>query len=295
MGSFALIGLMVACVVAGVRAAKHKDFVYAEGTELKINDRSFYYAGSNTYYLFYAQPQDIDSLFAAANSIDAKVIRTWLWADGLTDGVSYAGETVYYQNYNTTTKKMEYNDNSLTGLGRMDYIIESAKKHGVKLILTLTNNWSAFGGMDWYVQTFNGTYHDQFYTEPVIKQWYKDWVSHALHRVNAISGVRYIDEPTIMLWEIGNEPRCVGSGEFPASPSCNTKTITKWIKEMSAHVKSIDHKHLVAIGDEGFFANGPVFPGAYSNIYDGSAGMDFDANLQIDTIDVVSFTIRMTS
>jgi mannan endo-1,4-beta-mannosidase len=32
-----------------------------------------------------------------------------------------------------------------------------------------------------------------------------------------------------------------------------TITITNWVKEFSAFVKSIDYNHLVAIGDEGFY------------------------------------------
>jgi len=32
-----------------------------------------------------------------------------------------------------------------TGLGRMDYVIQQAQVAGIKLILTLNNNWSDYG------------------------------------------------------------------------------------------------------------------------------------------------------
>jgi mannan endo-1,4-beta-mannosidase len=51
-----------------------------------------------------------------------------------------------------------------------------------------------------------------------------------------------------------NEPRCSGSSGT-TSGTCTTTTITNWASSISAYIKSIDSNHLVAIGDEGFFAN----------------------------------------
>jgi mannan endo-1,4-beta-mannosidase len=77
-----------------------------------------------------------------------------------------------------------------------------------------------------------------------------------------------------------NEPRCGGS-TGTTSGTCTTATITAWIKEISAYIKSIDSNHLVAVGDEGFY-NQPSNP---SYPYQGHEGIDFDVNLAISTID----------
>lgn len=44
--------------------------------------------------------------------------------------------------------------------------------------------------------------------------------------------------------------------------TCTTTTVTNWIKDISAFIKSIDKNHLVAVGDEGFFnePSNPSYP-----------------------------------
>ena len=62
------------------------------------------------------------------------------------------------------------------------------------------------GGRSWY--------HDDFYTDPTIIGWYKEWIAHVLERTNTLTGVRYKDDPTIAMWELGNEPRLVDPERF---------------------------------------------------------------------------------
>lgn len=57
--------------------------------------------------------------------------------------------------------------------------------------------------------------------------------------------VAYKDNPTILGWDLANEPSDPG---FPSS-----KALQSWIEEMSSYVKELDPKHLVMIGWEGNF------------------------------------------
>jgi endo-1,4-beta-mannosidase len=51
----------------------------------------------------------------------------------------------------------------------------------------------------------------------------------------------YRDDPTILSWNLINEPRCDAIG-------CNTD-ILNWIEEMAPYLKSVDSNHLVTVGE----------------------------------------------
>lgn len=64
------------------------------------------------------------------------------------------------------------------GLAKFDYVVSSAKAHGIRLIVALTNNWSDYGGMDVYVSQLNpGGTHDTFYTNPKIIAAYQNYIN----------------------------------------------------------------------------------------------------------------------
>ena len=63
----------------------------------------------------------------------------------------------------------------------LDFVISEAGKQGIRLILSLVNNFNDFGGRPQYVQwaRSNGepvNSDDDFYTDPVVKGYYKNHV-----------------------------------------------------------------------------------------------------------------------
>lgn len=118
---------------------------------------------------------------------------------------------------------------------------------------------------------------DNFYTDAYCKQLYKNYVNYFLNRVNTITGKKYKDDPTILMWELANEPRC------ESDPSGNT--LQAWIDEMAGYIKSIDPNHLVSTGEEGWYA----IPGNPDWKYDGRLGADYIRNHQSPYIDICSF------
>ncbi len=272
----AVLMLTASTSAVGCVRGHGSDFVQRQGSQLTLHGKEFRFVGTNNYYLMYSSQLMVDDVLDTAAANGFNVMRTWGWLD------QTPKNGFVFQTFDGTS--MTYNDGP-TGLGNLDYTVAKAGELGIKLVIPFTGNWGDFGGMDQYVTWAGGSYHDDFYTNAQIKTWYKAWISHLLNHVNTITGVKYKDDPTIMTWELANEPRCVGSGTYPASPGCNTDTITNWAAEMSAYIKSLDRKHLVSSGSEGFLCQ----DGIVEYERDCSSGTDELAISKLPTIDVMSY------
>lgn len=194
----------------------------------------------------------IDEVLEDAAAMGLKVVRTWGFCDGeYKDGFCFQPSPGVYDE---------------PTFQQMDYIIQKAKQCGIKLVIPFVNNWNDMGGMNQYVKWAGGGSHDDFYTNDTCKTIYKNYVRYFINRVNTLTGVAYKDDPTIMMWELGNEPRCT-------SDTTGAK-LQAWIDEMAAFIKSLDSKHLLGTGMEGF--------------YNGSEGSDYIKNNQNPNIDICS-------
>jgi mannan endo-1,4-beta-mannosidase len=270
-----------------------KPFVQRSGSQLRVDGKPFRFAGTNNYYLMYSSQKMTDAVLDKAEAQGFDVLRTWAWFDigdpaDPSTSVGGADKGVYFHYLDTATGAPAFNDGD-NGLKKLDYVVAKAGEDNLRLVLPLTNNWSDFGGMDQYNLWRGATYHSDFYTDPVERQWFKDWISHLLNHTNAYTGVKYKDDPTIMTFELANEARCIGSGRFPKDPGCNTSTITGWAKEMSTYIKSIDHHHLVSSGTEGELCF-PKSPSAQADwTRNCGEGVDELAISRLPSIDVMSY------
>jgi len=278
--------------VPAAASASSTGFVTRQGTQLKLDGKLFRFYGTNNYYLMYQSRLMTDDVFADAKAAGFTVLRTWGWLDiGNADGSnSVHGKVngVYFQYWDPAAGAPAYNDGA-DGLERLDYVLYRARQSGIKLVIPFTNNWGDFGGMDQYVRWAGGTHHDDFYTDARIRGWYRDWISHLLNRTNTLTGVKYKDDPTVMTWELANEPRCQGSGAYPNSGACNAQhpeTITAWADEMTRHIKSIDRNHLASVGEEGFTCDNPTTDDWTTNC---GPGTDTAALNALPAVDVMSF------
>jgi mannan endo-1,4-beta-mannosidase len=224
-----LLALWMIILDVGLASNPSQDFVRREGARLSLNGQSFYFAGTNQYYLFYKSRKMVDEVLEDASRMGLTVLRTWAFCDG------DANEGYCFQ-----PQPRVYDEKTFRNL---DYVIHKASTLGIRLILSLVNNWDDFGGMNAYVRwSPSARNHDDFYSDPETRAIYRDYLNYVLWRTNHITGVRYKDDPTIMMWELANEPRIDRS---------RAQQLYNWIDEMAGYIKSIDPHHLVSTGSEG--------------------------------------------
>ncbi|GLV60671.1 hypothetical protein KDH_74900 [Dictyobacter sp. S3.2.2.5] len=190
--------------------------------------------------------QQIDRQMMEAERNALTVLRTWAF-DSSAD--SNAFETGPNQFNEATFQKL-------------DYIMDSAQRHHMRVILTMDNYWGDYGGIAQESKWLGLANKLQFFTDPQAKTFYQQYVSHLVNRVNTVNGVAYKNDPTVFAWELMNEPRIDCSDDpTPTHQYCDPSgnTLRGWVDTMSKYIKSLDPQHMVAGGFEGhsFVPTGP--------------------------------------
>lgn len=148
-----------------------------------------------------------------------------------------------------------YNDTILAGL---DYLLMEMGKRKMLAVLYLNNSWEWSGGYGYYLEqaglgqaprpnedgypAFMNFVAKYASCEKALQLFY-DYVKFILTRTNRYTKKKYKDDPTIMSWQIGNEPRAFSKEQLPA--------FEKWLGEASKLIRSLDKNHLISIGSEG--------------------------------------------
>lgn len=267
-------------VASAPAAATRAGFVKTAGPQFTLDGHPFYVAGVSNHYLGWGTRREVDAVLQDAKAMHFNVVRTILhsvigspdasvpgakphiWNFASTNDSSNMGmHGVYLLYWDAAKNSWAWNDSEVNGLGRWDYVIARAGQLGLKLDISLIDFWQWAGG----TQQINAWYglderYTSFYTDPRTKALYKAWVAHVTNRTNALTGVKYKDDPTIFAWDLMNEPE-VSSVELAQS----------WMREMSAHIKSVDANHLLTSGTEGF--------------YGGRGGSDPESELALPNLD----------
>jgi mannan endo-1,4-beta-mannosidase len=272
-------------LITEINLAAQNEFISVRDKKFSLNENEFKFLGFNAYYLLdkAADPDTryiIDDVFKTAQSIGVNVIRTWAFFEDSSENKIGAIRTAPYK----------YHESSLRAL---DYIIQQAKENNVYLILTLSNNFGAYGGIPaylaWADKYLGGNFsHSDFFTHDSLRHWFKNYLSRLLNRQNSLTGIFYKDDPTIFSFELMNE------AENPRMPA---SIIKNWYEEMSNYLRSIDTNHLITTGEIGFdafknlYSDTDLFYNGSSFLVDGFKGTSYFENQFLENIDYLSFHI----
>ena len=148
-----------------------------------------------------------------------------------------------------------YNEDLWKGL---DFLLSEMEKRNMRAVVVLGNFWTWSGGFAQYLKwagegkipypqeegTFWKNFSDyskQFYFNDKAQEMMNNHIKKVILRKNSITGKIYKKDPTIMSWQLANEPRGYDvSSEY-----------VKWIRKTAAYIKKLDNHHLVCLGTEG--------------------------------------------
>lgn len=253
--------LMMLCALAlfscnqGKQESTSNEFIRVENGQFIRNGKPYYYVGANFWYgaILGSEGeggnrerlhQELDFL----KSIGVDNLRILVGADG-DRGITAKVEP---------TLQIEpgvYNDTILAGL---DYLMMEMGKRDMAAILYLNNSWEWSGGYSMYLQwagkgkapvpAVDGwpaymEFVQQFVQCDSAKALFSNYVKDIITRENRFTGKKYIEDPTIMSWQIGNEPRAFSDE--------NKEAFALWIADVAAQIRSLDPNHLISTGSEG--------------------------------------------
>ena len=245
-------------------------FVQRSGAQLILDGKPFRVAGGNNYYLGFVDKPIANAVLDLAASLKMNVLRISAFNENPAGDVRF-----HYFDPQTNWPTIQDGPN---GLDRLDRAVYLAGQRNIRLILTLANNWDAFGGMPAYTNWFGLAAKDQFYTDGRCRAAYWQWAEQLITRHNPYTGRAYRDEPAILAWELANEPECALKD--------GVEIMLSWIWEMSSLIKGKDPNHLVAIGDQGYFRRAKA---RGNHLYNGSHGVSCEEFLGVGPIDFGTF------
>lgn len=249
--------MAVAFASLGMLAGAQENFVRTDGIQFYKGQSAepYYFMGTNFWYGpilgSTGQGGNRERLCAELDSLHAMGVDNLRILVGADAGSKHA---------NTVTPYLQpepgvLNDTLLVGL---DYMLVEMQKRDMLAVLYLTNSWDWSGGYGFYLRAtghgdspdahgegyFNYVeYARQFFHDQKAQDLFYDYVRKVVSRTNSITGKPYCDDPTIMSWQLCNEPRPFGRSE--------EKNFVKWVSRTAALIKSIDPNHLVSTGSEG--------------------------------------------
>jgi mannan endo-1,4-beta-mannosidase len=147
---------------------------------------------------------------------------------------------------------------SEAGLRGLDRVVMEAARRNILLIVLVTNYWSAYGGATQYLRWLGVApeARAEIFRDVRVADAIARYATRLAERTNAFTGIRYADDPTIMGWEVMNEPRGDGLDD-------RGEAIARFVDAIARALHAVAPRQLVFSGDEGMDANERGYDAAY--------------------------------
>ncbi len=185
-------------------------FVGVRGTTFTLHGKPFHFLGANVGVLHGpTERRGYRRTLAAAKADGLRVVRIWALGEGARKTSPWIKR---WHVFRTGPRGW-----LPTAPRHLDKVLAHAKRLGLRVMLTLANNWAAYGGVPMYlrwaglgIKKYGAL--DRFFTNKRTQGWFRQHVLRLVNRRSSVTGTRYGDDPTIMAWELFNESRSTPGG-----------------------------------------------------------------------------------
>lgn len=253
------LAVLTGCIASDAKSPAPDSFVKVRGGRFYLQEKPYYFAGANLWYGAY--------LGSTGKSGDRDRLRKELdilGRHGINNlrvlAASESSELAMSLRPTFQPVPGEYNEELLQGL---DFLLMEMGKRDMKAVIFLNNYWQWSSGMSQYVNWVTGKpiidpdvskdwdgfmqMSASFYRLKEAQALFREYVNAVVNRRNSYTGIYYRDDPTIMSWQLANEPR-------PGSDQGGRqyyKFFKDWIVDTASYIRSLDSNHLISTGSEG--------------------------------------------
>jgi hypothetical protein len=217
-----------AAASASVGARRADAFVRRHGDQLLLRGAPWTFTGINVYNAssrwtcWYGM--DGTSLATAFATTGATVMRSWFFESLVVDR----------------------REPTAIDWAPFDETLAAARAAGVRVVATLTDQWGACEpggqkGLGWYRSGYRVDRPVSTVTGAALPMAYRDYVAAIV--------ARYRDDPTILSWQLVNEPE--GSEPDHSCTADAGATLVAFTRDMAGLVRTIDGNHLLSMGTIG--------------------------------------------
>lgn len=253
--------VLVSCVSIEPKTSSIPDFVRVENGDFLRGEKPYQYLGVNMWYGGYlgSTAEDVGDRQRLINELDL------LQQLGVQNIRVLGGSE--QSTLRDALRPAIRDANGITRpdlLEGLDFFLAELAKREMTAVIYLTNFWEWSGGMA-TAHSWNSVgeiidpsdpahpwpafalYSAKFYQNEPATASLNQYISQLLQRTNTVTGIAYKDDPTIMSWQLANEPR-------PGHESESKPYLTDyydWVATTTALIKQYAPKQLVSIGSEG--------------------------------------------